>query len=323
MKPTFHHKLVNGPYEDPVLYVRLFREKRALMFDCGDITPLSLSQMLRVSDLFITHTHIDHFIGFDRILRSVLSRERPLRIFGPANIIDAVEGKLRGYSWNLIKGYPMELEVNAISGDMIKRAAFRAASGLIREEMESIPFDGTLLQEPSFRIRAVELDHEIPCLAYSLEEEFHINIIKTALDNMGLMVGSWLRDLKQAIWENRPGSSEIETGGGIRRIDELRKAARITDGQKLAYVTDATPTKENIGKAAELARGATSLYCEAFFMSHETERALDRNHLTSAETAEIARRSGSRELIPMHYSSKYKGSDKDPGQEALELFMRE
>jgi ribonuclease Z len=190
MKPSFHHKLVNGPYEDPVLYIRLFREKRALMFDCGDLSPLSLSQMLRVTDLFVTHTHIDHFIGFDRMLRSLLSRERPLRVFGPANIIDAVEGKLGGYSWNLIQGYPIEIEVNALSGNMMKRAVFRGENSLKREELESLPFDGTLVQEPSFRVRAVELDHEIPCLAFSLEEEFHINIIKAALDHMGLMVGS-------------------------------------------------------------------------------------------------------------------------------------
>ena len=55
-------------------------------------------------------------------------------------------------------------------------------------------------------------------------------------------------------------------------------------------------------------------------MSHETERAMERNHLTSAEAAEIARRAGADELIPIHFSSKYKGLEANPGQEALELF---
>jgi ribonuclease Z len=68
MKPSFHHKLVNGPYEDPVQHIRPFRGKQALRFDCGDITPLSLSQMLRDSDMFITHTHIDYIIEFARQL---------------------------------------------------------------------------------------------------------------------------------------------------------------------------------------------------------------------------------------------------------------
>lgn len=320
MKPTFHHKLVNGPYEDPVLYVRLFREKRALMFDCGDITPLSLSQMLRVSDLFVTHTHIDHFIGFDRLLRSLLSRESPLRVYGPGGISRCVEGKLRGYTWNLIREYPISIEVNEIADGRITRTAYRATNEFRPEKLESGPFDGLVMKEPAYKVSAVEVQHEIPCLSYSLQEEFHINVIKESLKEMDIPVGSWLRDMKTAIWENRPDDTLIKTAAGLLPLSELRSIVRIAQGQKVSYVTDLTPTEENIKKVAELVKGSTSLYCESFFMSTEGERALERNHLTAGETAEIALRSGSRELIPIHFSSKYKGLGTDPGQEALELF---
>jgi ribonuclease Z len=322
MKPSFHHKLVNGPYEDPVLYVRLFREKRALMFDCGDITPLTLSQMLRVSDLFVTHTHIDHFIGFDRMLRSLLSRETPLRVYGPGGISRCVEGKLKGYTWNLIREYPISIEVNEIGGGRITRTAYRASSEFRPEGLGSTPFDGLLLKEPAFKVSAVEVQHEIPCLSYSIQEEFHINVIKESLRKMDIPVGSWLRDLKTAIWENRPGDTLIETAAGHRTLAELQSIVKIAQGQKVSYVTDLTPTGENIEKAAELAKDSTSLYCESFFMSNELERAVERNHLTARETAEIALRSGTRELIPIHFSAKYKGMEKNPGQEAQELFKR-
>jgi ribonuclease Z len=99
--------------------------------------------------------------------------------------------------------------------------------------------------------------------------------------------------------------------------------ARITDGQKISYITDASPTEENIERAASIAYGSTSLYCEAFFMSHETQRASERNHLTSAETAKIALKSAAVELIPIHFSAKYKGLESNPGQEALELFKQD
>jgi ribonuclease Z len=79
MKPTFHHRPVNGPYEDPALYVRLLRQRRAFLFDAGDISSLSQGDIQKLTDVFVTHTHIDHFIGFDLILRSLLRRERPLR----------------------------------------------------------------------------------------------------------------------------------------------------------------------------------------------------------------------------------------------------
>jgi len=320
MKPSFHHKLVNGPYEDPVLYVRLFREKRALMFDCGDITPLSLSQMLKVSDLFVTHTHIDHFIGFDRLLRTLLRREAPLRVYGPGGISRCVEGKLKGYSWNLIREYPIVIEVSEIAAGRLTRTAYRAPNEFRAEDLGSVPFDGLVMKEPAYKVSAVEVQHEIPCLSYSLQEEFHINVIKESLNKMDIPAGPWLTDLKKAIWENRPGDTMIETAAGPRTLSELQGIVKIAEGQKVSYVTDLTPTEENVTRAAELAKGSTSLYCESFFVSSERERALERNHLTARETAEIALKSGSKKLIPIHFSAKYKGRETDPGQEALELF---
>lgn len=305
-----------------MLYVRLFREKRALMFDCGDITRLSLSQMLKVTDLFITHTHIDHFIGFDRLLRSLLSRETPLRVYGPSGITACVQGKLNGYTWNLIRQYPISIEVSEVSDGMITTTAFRALNRFSPEKQGSVPFHGTVLKEPAYKVSAIEVLHEIPCMSYSLQEEFHINVIKESLREMDIPVGSWLKELKSAIWENRPENTLIETASGPRTLSDLRAIVKISQGQKVSYVTDLTPTTDNIQKAAELSRDSTSLYCESFFMSSEAQRAQERNHLTSSETAEIARRAGAKELIPIHFSSKYKGLDEDPGLEAQELFRQ-
>ena len=320
MKPTFHHALVNGPYDDPVLYVRLFREKRALMFDCGNITALTLSQMLKVTDLFITHTHIDHFIGFDRMLRSLLSREAPLRVYGPSGISKCIQGKLNGYTWNLIREYPIVIEVSEIAGERVTRTAYRAPNEFRPEKLGSVPFDGLVMKELAYKVSAVEVQHEIPCLSYTLEEEFHINVIKEELKEMDIPVGPWLKEMKTALRENRPGDTLIETAAGTRTLAELHHTVKISQGQKVSYVTDLSPTKENVEKAAELAKGSTTLYCESFFMSSERERALERNHLTSGDAAEIAIRAGVGKLIPMHYSAKYKGRDTDPGQEAQGLF---
>src|SRR3972149_3704538 len=141
MKPTFHARPVNGPFEHPCLYVRLLREKRALMFDIGTVARLSAGSLLKVSDVFVTHTHIDHFIGFDSLLRLCLRREEPLRVYGPSNIIDAIEGKLRGYIWNLIHEYPLKLEAFAIDGDTVRHASFYAENSFRKLDRESKPFD--------------------------------------------------------------------------------------------------------------------------------------------------------------------------------------
>jgi len=77
MKPTFIHRLINSPFEDPTLYVRIVRERRAVLFDIGSIDRLKPGDLQKITDVFVTHTHIDHFIGFDILLRALLRRETP------------------------------------------------------------------------------------------------------------------------------------------------------------------------------------------------------------------------------------------------------
>ena len=105
MPRHFDPQLVNDPFGDPGLYVDLVFERRALMFDLGDLSPLAPRKLLRVSDVFVTHRHMDHFIGFDQLLRVLLGREKVVGVFGPPGLIDAVGHKLKAYTWNLIAGY--------------------------------------------------------------------------------------------------------------------------------------------------------------------------------------------------------------------------
>lgn len=321
MKPTFHHRLINGPFEDPALYVRLLWQKRALLFDAGDISRLGQGDFLKLSDIFITHTHIDHFIGFDTILRALLRSEQPLRLFGPTGIIDCIEGKLRGYTWNLIKEYPLKLDVYAIEGATLKHAGFYAPNSFKREDLPEQPFSGIALRDAAFSVRAVSLMHDIECMAYCLEEDFHINIDKAALAGMGLPVGPWLSELKQAI---REGSDrEFTVDGRTYGMGDLKGIVKITKGQKVSYLADCAPTEDNIQKAIELVRDSDTLYCEAYFLDADRERALQRNHLTARLAGSIAREAGVRELLLMHFSPKYRSTPDAPIEEALREFRGE
>ncbi len=317
MWSSFHSALVNGPFEDPCLHVRFLRERRAALFDAGGLGRLPAAEILKVTDIFVTHTHIDHFIGFDTILRTSLRREDLIRVYGPENITDCVRGKLNSYTWNLIHMYPLRIETHAIGAASVERTLFDARDSFRPREMGSAPFSGTILKESGFRVRAVLLDHGTPCMGYTLEEDFHINIDRAALDAMGLPVGPWLSELKRAIREERDDGFTLDTGSGARTLGELRAIATISPGQKLTYLTDIAPTRDNVIRARDFAMGSDALYCEAYFLHSDIERAHQRNHLTGRLAGWIARTARARRFIPLHISPKYRGLPENPRDEAL------
>ncbi len=322
MKPVFHASLVNGPFEDPGLYVRILREGRALLFDAGDIGCFDIGNILKISDIFITHTHIDHFIGIDTIFRAILRREEPLRIFGPQNIIACVEGKLNGYTWNLIREYPAKIEVFEIGTDLISHASFYAQNSFRRLDNPPREFSGVILEEPPFKVKALHLRHEIPVLAYSMEEEYHINIDKAGLERKGLPVGPWLSEFKKAIRAGAPSDKGFEIDGRRHILSELMPIATITRGQKISYVTDVSPEQDNISKIIPFVSGSDTLFCEAYFRAADAERALDRHHLTTIIAGRIAREAGVGNIEIMHFSPRYMHEADEIYKEVEEEFRR-
>ena len=320
MKPTFLHSLVNGPYEDPSLFVRVLREKRAFLFDIGNISKLAPGDLQKVTDVFVTHTHIDHFIGFDTLVRALLRRETPLKIYGPSNITDCVEGKLKGYAWNLIREYPLKIEVFCVDKDRLISSSFYAENSFRREENGAADFEGALLQESLFTVKALVLEHQIPCLAFSLEEEFHINIDKALLNARELPVGPWLSGLKRAIRERMPEDTEFEVSDKRYALKELRDIAIITKGQKISYVTDVSLSDENIAKIIGFVANSDTLYCEAYFLEKDVDRALERFHLTAKTSGRIAREAGVQHLTTMHFSPRYRDQSEGPEDEAMREF---
>ncbi|MCZ6800528.1 MAG: ribonuclease Z, partial [Nitrospirae bacterium] len=100
MTPSFSPHLVNDLFGDPGLYVEIRWSRRALLFDLGENAALGPTRLLRAEDVFVSHMHMDHFIGFDRLIRVALGRGKHIRLYGPPGLIDNVTGKLRGYTWN-------------------------------------------------------------------------------------------------------------------------------------------------------------------------------------------------------------------------------
>ena len=320
MNAGFNHRLVNGHFEDPCLYARIPWEKRAVLFDLGDIHNLSPSEIYRVTDVFVTHTHIDHFIGFDMLLRVILRRESPVTIYGPPGIAARVEGKLRGYTWNLIRDYPAVIHVCSFSGKTLSRCIFRAGNGFRKEACGSEKSDGTLLSDRLFEVKTVRLDHGIPCLAYSMEEKFHINIDRDRLLRMGLQVGPWLTDFKKAIRENSSQETVIDVTDKTYSLAQLLDIALITKGQKISYATDIAMSPKNEARLISLVKNSDVFYCEAYFLERDRDRALERFHLTAGTCGRIASGAAVKKLVITHISPKYSDCPDEVIGEAMAAF---
>ena len=316
MKSAFVVRLINGPFGDPGLYAHLRWQSRSLLFDLGRNDSLTPGELLKVSDAFVSHCHMDHFIGFDNLLRLFLAREKALRLFGPEGILSCVEGKLKGYTWNLVEGYPLSLEVSEVVSGRVRSARFRAERGFAREDLgREAPFNGTLVDEDSFAVRAAVLDHRIPCLAFALEEKTRLNVDKDFLGRLGIPPGRWLAELKQAIRSGRADDFEItarwrENGLENSRsfaLQEIRRLVRATVGQKVVYVVDTLFSEENQARIVALARGADSFFCEAPFLDEDRDQAALRFHLTARQAGHLARAAGARRLFVFHFSPRYSG----------------
>lgn len=322
MKPLFHCKNLNAPFGDPALYIELLHQKQALLFDLGDLSSLEEAKVLKISHVFVSHTHMDHFFGFDHLLRVILGRDKKITLFGPPGIITNVAGKLSGYTWNLVKDYPLQVRVGEVHPRFIQYALFICSDQFRGVEGEKVPYENVLEENPHFKIESVHLDHKIPCLAFSMVERFHININKDNLMKLGFSVGPWLREFKEHIWEDKPESTVMripidrEGRAAVKKAtlgDLKREVVSITAGQKIAYVSDCRYSRENEEKIVRLAEGADVFFCEAAFLEKDREKAAAKDHLTAGQAGLIARKAGVKSLNVFHFSPRY---DKCP--EALE-----
>jgi ribonuclease Z len=326
MADRFSPRLLNGPFEDPVLFISFHYERRAMLFDLGRLDRLAVRDILKLSDVFVSHTHIDHFIGFDHLLRCSLNREEKLRLYGPRGFIENIRGKLAGYNWNLIDSYPIVLVVHEIDGATMRKVKFRAAHGFRMEEETVAPFCGTLLEEPALCVRAAILDHKIPCLAFSLEESRRFNVKADVLQAMGLKSGPWLDELKRMLRQNQPMETRLRIPLSAAEEKELTLSEwrdlviLESRGQKIAYVVDNQYNPTNAERVISLALKADLFYCEASFSHAEERLATDRFHLTATQAALLARRAQVAQFIPFHFSRRYQFDPKQIEEEARTAF---
>ena len=330
MRSFLHPRLVNGPFDDPGLFLPFFFENRAMMFDLGDISPLSPRDILKISHSFITHTHMDHFIGFDRMLRLFLGRKKKIHLYGPEGFLKNIEGKFAGYTWNLVDNFKYHFSIQATevhADHLLVNRYFCHNKFLPTRPPEKVTFTGRLLEQPAITVSAVILDHSLPCLGFSIRERFHINIIKEHLEPLGLEIGPWLKQFKQALYDGNDPDREFEVICGKKNRsknfllgDLTRQIALITPGQKISYIADVLYSKANAEKIIDLAKNSDHLFIEAGFLEKHRDTARKKHHLTATQAGTLARQAGVKQVTPFHFSPRYNGQESLLYAEVMEAF---
>jgi ribonuclease Z len=104
----------------PALLVRRGAER--ILIDCGEGTQRQLLQaggLSDITDVFITHLHVDHWLGLPGMLQtfSMRDRERPLTIHGPDGLDEVMRSMRRVYGRLTFPVEVVELE----AGDSVRR----------------------------------------------------------------------------------------------------------------------------------------------------------------------------------------------------------
>jgi ribonuclease BN (tRNA processing enzyme)/GTPase SAR1 family protein len=298
--------MMNGVFGDPLLHLRLAHQRRSLLFDLGEGTRLPGRVAHQVSDVFISHAHMDHICGFLWLLRARIGEQGVCRLFGPPGLADQIEHLINGIHWDRIGDRGPRFEVAELHGERLLRVVLQAGRPG-RQTLHEIDVEqGIVLNEPQFQVRAITLDHGIPVIAYAFEPTLQINVRKERLLARGWEPGPWLTELKQHIAVKQLDQSVELPDGSKQSVKAL--AAELTlirPGSKIVYATDLADNNDNRERLTALAKDAHTLFCESPFMDKDATQARHTGHLTTTACGEIATLARVRHLIPFHFSRRY------------------
>jgi len=244
-----------------------------VVFDCGEGTQRQLMHssvsFMKISRIFVSHLHADHFLGIPGLVQSMSlnGREDALNIYGPEGTKSNVEAMLR-------LGY------------------FKSGFEVVTQDLPP----GAVLDFGAYSVRCIEADHSIPSLAFCLEErprpgKFNLKKAK----KLSIPEGPLFRRLQ----EGRP----VTVGG--RKVVPKQVLGRPRLGRKLVYTGDTKPSKEVV----KLSKNADVLIHDCTLDSSHGKLASDFGHSTAAEAAGIAKAARVRTLFLVHLSPRYESHE--------------
>lgn len=312
LEPTFFAGLL----DDPLLLVRVRPAGENLLFDCGQVHHLAKRVMTALQAIFISHTHMDHWMGIDSIIRHLHASPKSIDLFGPPGLADKLGHKLAGYDWNLAEDYWGNFCVHDIHQQQMERSLFRGSRGFSREPLEPLAFEDRIIyRRPHLKVRAESCDHRVNSLIYRIDEQPTFLIDRDKLGQLGLIPGPWLGELKRYFFTGvlpDSGLRVLRLSPQGPRATPIENPANLTHQLQrpqptasIGYISDVGFNSANREKIIGMMAGVDLLLCECTFLAEAQDRARTSFHLCTADVNRLLAELKPRYFLPMHLSKSY------------------
>ncbi|WP_240723586.1 peptidase [Flavobacterium sp. J27] len=270
--------------------------------DCGEASLLSVKDCLKTRAIFISHTHIDHFINFDQIMRHQIGTKERYIICGPKNIASQVQAKLKSFTWNLVEADAVVYEIREIISE----------HKILVYELKPAEWELTFLYERTSLykdervvVNFTILDHKTDVIAYHFKENDSVSIL---ISEVPYQPGKWITELKQAYLSNN--SDEIIIIEEKEYLaNDLFHYLKIEKGNTLGVILDHAFHEENHAKIKQLFFNCDLVLIECFYKDEDKEKALLNYHSYASQSGKVMRNAMVKKAIPIHFSRKYVEQD--------------
>ncbi len=317
-------RLVNGSTGDPALYIDYPGKDNALLFDAGEIASLDNGRLGDLEALFITHHHVDHAMGIDRIVRANLDRDKTLHVFGPAGTIRKLYDRIKSYEYQYFPFQKIVLDVHEVLDGRIREARLECSRRFPEPEITESAWTGPLLYENAdLAIEAAHADHTVPCLSFALVERPGVHPDAARLAGSSLRPGPWVGHVLTLLRQGAAPETTVEIDGGRFRLEDLEaRYFKRSRGARIAYVTDTAWSEAARPALLKLAHRARRLYCDSYYADAQSRQAQTHRHMTATQAAEFATLARVEELILIHFAPRYAGRYESLIEEAHQIFPR-
>ena len=247
----------------------IVRENEVLMFDAGEGAQVAYLKAglpwNKKMKIFVTHLHGDHCLGILGLLQTMSMQKRT----------ESLE----------IYG-PAGIEEFITAN--IKVLNF----GLPFPVFITIVEQGNVVNEKKYQISCCEAQHGIPAFSYCFEENEKSGVFyPEKAKELGIPEGK--------MWQELQNGNSVEVNGV--KIDSSQVTGDKRPGKKIGISGDTRPTE----KLQNFFTNSDYLSFDCTFSFDLKDRAIETNHGTAKEAAELAKNANVKNLILTHFSARY------------------